>query len=135
MDRNQTTDGTAYQDLEDDGGSINAVIPFGSDWTGGGYLLLHQIRRTILIQRGEMRFFFGRWVAHNIVDIKGLRNGLDYIVSQRVMKEWAPRWMDDWGGGKYVKIETLVKRKSEIIEKARKSREKKRMQDIHSDRK
>jgi hypothetical protein len=99
LNRHQKKNGTPHLDYNDNGRAPNAIIPFGSKWTGGGDVLLHSLRYKVRVYKGELGLFYGRYIVHNVVDIEGERNVIDLIHNERVRK-WAEKRRKIWEGSR-----------------------------------
>ena len=73
----QEDESESHQDVMDNKGLFNCVVPFG-DGFGGGDLVLWEMKMRIGLQVGDGFFFFGSMVAHKVAPITdGIRNSLD----------------------------------------------------------
>jgi hypothetical protein len=70
-----TGDSGIHQDWGDYYRGFNCVVPWGN-FTGGG-LVLYQAGIVYELQPGDVLYFYGNIMAHNVVDIVGERNVLD----------------------------------------------------------
>lgn len=78
-----TGDSGIHQDWGDYCRGFNCVVPWG-DYTGGG-LVLYQAGIVYDLQPGDVLFFYGNILAHNVVDIVGERNVLDLFCCRQLL--------------------------------------------------
>ncbi|KAI5803886.1 hypothetical protein EDC01DRAFT_627695 [Geopyxis carbonaria] len=53
-----------------------------------GWLIIWQLKIMIEMKRGDVCFFYGSFLAHNVVDIVGQRNSLDCFTHKSVLDWW-----------------------------------------------
>ncbi|KAI4087194.1 MAG: hypothetical protein L6R37_008348, partial [Teloschistes peruensis] len=86
INRRQETDGNPHIDWKDHLSNMNAVTPYGTGFSGGD-ILFHDLGFRLEFLRGDLLFFWGRFIRHNVVDITGERNSVDFLLSADV-HEW-----------------------------------------------
>jgi hypothetical protein len=64
-----------HRDVKDDFTVFNAVAPFGN--YKGGDLVLWGLRMRVEMQRGDVFFFYGSLISHNVTAVEGDRNSVN----------------------------------------------------------
>lgn len=86
-----TGDSGIHQDWGDYCRGFNCVVPWGN-YTGGG-LVLYQARIVYELQPGDVLYFYGNILAHNVVNIQGERNVLDLFCCRNLLS-WKKKLQD-----------------------------------------
>ncbi|KAI5776188.1 hypothetical protein EDC01DRAFT_637005 [Geopyxis carbonaria] len=87
INRKQKTDGIIHQDWADTKSFFNAAMAYGNNYESG-WFILWQLKVAIEMKRGDIMFFYGSFLAHNVVDIIGIRNSIDCFTHKSVLDWW-----------------------------------------------
>ena len=81
INQDVTGDTKIHQDWGDHG--YNCVVPWGE--YEGSCLVLWQLKMAVELQPGDAFFFVGSLIAHNVQDVKGVRNSIDLFCHHAVL--------------------------------------------------
>ncbi|KAI5791810.1 hypothetical protein EDC01DRAFT_630321 [Geopyxis carbonaria] len=87
FNRKQKTDGIIHQDWAATESFFNAAMAYGNNYESG-WLILWQLKVVIDMKRGDIVFFYGSFLAQNVVDIIGIRNSIDFFTHKSVLDWW-----------------------------------------------
>ncbi|KAI5798836.1 hypothetical protein EDC01DRAFT_727048 [Geopyxis carbonaria] len=87
LNRGQADEGTMHQDWADTQHMFNAAIAYGKDYQSG-WLVIWQLKVLIEMRRGDILYFYGSYLAHNVIEIVGERNSLDCFTHRSVLDWW-----------------------------------------------
>ena len=83
INQGMTGDSGIHQDWGDYYRGFNCVVPWG-DFTGGG-LVLYQAGIVYELKPGDVLYFYGNILAHNVINIEGERNVLDLFCDRELL--------------------------------------------------
>ena len=81
INQDVTGDTKTHQDWGDHG--YNCVVPWGEYEKSS--LVLWQLKMVVELQLGDAFFFMGSLIAHNVQDVKGVRNSIDLFCHHTVL--------------------------------------------------
>jgi hypothetical protein len=87
LNRQQTDNGIIHQDWADSNKIFNAAIAYGEEYETA-WLIIWQLEVIIEMKRGDIVFFYGSFLAHNVIEISGERNSLDLFTHKSVLDWW-----------------------------------------------
>jgi hypothetical protein len=79
---------TTHRDVKDDFTVFNAVAPFGK--YKGGDLVLWGLKMRVEMRPGDVFFFFGSIISHNVTAVEGDRNSVNLFTHHSTLV-WADR--------------------------------------------